>query len=248
MAPGLLCPLRPDVTRRSGDNCAQFSTPKTMKEITVQTRDGQPRAVPAVWQGQFLAVHRPLSSSTPGGLSDAPRHWSISHHHIGLGAAVGIDVAQRDAIALARLWDSAFAEITAEGARQWPLAQRWVDDVRRAEAGRAIIGPRELTPLEALESAGTYAEVSAAVARAMGHTFASDSEAAEQFPARDVVAADRLRDGADGLEMLWRGQWWQVPTFGDVEAWALDSCAETPDGRTVETDHPEAWTRLLGVV
>lgn len=218
-----------------------------MKTISVQTKDGHGRTVPAVWLGQFLAVHRPLSNKNPDGLSNLPRHWSISHHGIGLGAAVGIDIAQRNAIALARVWDAAFAEITAEGARQWPLAKRWVDDVRRAQAGRPIIGPRELTPLEALESAGTYAEVSAAVARAMGHTFASDSEAAEQFPAREIIAADRLRDGADGLEMAWRGQWWQVPTFGEVEAWALDSISETPDGRTVEPDAPDAWTRLLGV-
>lgn len=221
---------------------------ETMQTINVQTKDGHARTVPAVWLGQFLAVHRPLSNKNPDGLSNLPRHWSISHHGIGLGAAVGIGIAQRDAIALARLWDSAFSEITAEGAREWPLAKRWVDDVRRAEAGRPIIGPRELTPLEALESAGTYAEVSAAVARAMGHTFASDSEAAEQFPAREVIAADRLRDGVDGLELLWRGQWWPVPTLGEVEGWALDSLAETPDGRTVEPDHPESWPHLLGVV
>lgn len=221
---------------------------ETMQTINVQTREGAPRAVPTVWRGQFLAVHRPLSNKNPDGLSREPRHWTISHHGIGLGAAVGIDVSQRDAIALARLWDAAFSEITAEGARQWPLAKRWVDDVRRAQAGRPVIGPRELSPLEALDSAGTYAEVSAAVARAMGHTFASDSEAAEQFPAREVIAADRLRDGVDGLEMSWRGQWWPVPTFGEVEAWALDSISETPDGRSVENDHPEAWTRLLGVV
>lgn len=220
---------------------------ETMQTINVQTKDGAPRAVPAVWLGQFLAVHRPISSKYPDGLSREPRHWSISHHGIGLGAAVGIDIAQRDAIALARLWDSAFSEITAEGARQWPLAKRWVDDVRRAQSGRPIIGPRELTPLEALESAGTYAEVSAAVARAMGHSFASDSDAAEQFPAHETVAADRLRNGADGVEMAWRGQWWPVPTFGEVESWALDSVSETPDGRTVEPDAPDAWTRLLGV-
>lgn len=219
-----------------------------MQTINVQTKEGAPRAVPAVWLGQFLAVHRPISSKNPDGLSKEPRHWSISHHVIGLGAAVGIDVTQRDAIALAKLWDAAFSEITAEGARNWPLASRWVDDVKRAQSGRPVIGPRELTPLEELESAGTYAEVSAAVARAMGHTFASDSEAAEQFPARETVAADRLRDGVDGLELLWRGRWWLVPTFGEVEAWALDSVAETPDGRNVEPDAPDSWTRILGVV
>lgn len=218
-----------------------------MQTINVQTKEGQPRTVPAVWLGKFLAVHRPLSSKAPDGLSREPRHWSITHHRIGLGAAVGIDVAQRDAIALARLWDCAFAEITAEGARSWPLAGRWVDDVKRAQSGRPIIGPRDLTPLEALESAGTYAEVSAAVARAMGHTFASDSEAAEQFPAAEIIPANQLRDGADGVELRWRGRWWLVPTYGEVEAWVLDSVAETPDGRTVEPDHPESWPRILGV-
>ena len=84
---------------------------ETMRTINVQTKDGAPRAVPTVWQGQHLAVHRPLSNKSPDGLSREPRHWSISHHGIGLGAAVGIDVAQRDAIALARLWEIGRAHV-----------------------------------------------------------------------------------------------------------------------------------------
>lgn len=223
----------------------QYETmPKTFQAAT---KDG-PRTIPAAWCGEHLAVHRPIDSSAPSGVSTAPRSWRVSHIGTGYSAGPVLTLAQRDAIALARAWDAAFAGVTAAGdAKLWRWRARWADDIRRAQSGRPIIGPRELTPLEALETAGTYAEVSAAVARAMGHSFASDSEAAEQFPAHETVAADRLRTGADGLEMAWRGQWWPVPTFGEVEAWALDSVSETPDGRTVEPDAPDAWTRLLGV-
>lgn len=221
---------------------------QNVKSVNVRTTEGS-LTVPAVWVGQHLAVHRPIDSKQPDNLSRLPRWWRISHISTGYAAGPGIDAAQRDVIALAKLWDRAFAVITAAGdATGWKWRERWADDLSRIIHGKPLIGPRDLTPLEELESAGTAAAVEKAVRRAMGYESATDTEAAEQFAARETVSADLLRDGPDGLEMLWRGRWWPVPTFGEVESWALDSLAETPDGRTVEPDAPDAWPRLLGIV
>jgi hypothetical protein len=39
-----------------------------------------------------------------------------------------------------------------------------------------------------------------------------------------------------------------MPTMAELEHWTLDSVCETPDGRTVEPDAPDAWLRLLALV
>jgi hypothetical protein len=223
----------------------------TNKTIDVRLADGaKTKTVPTVWNGQHLAVHRPLNRNEPDGLSKERRYWSVSHKATGYLAGPSLNAAQRDVIALAKLWDQAFASVTAAGdAKAWRWRDQWRDDLHRVGYGKPLVGPRQITPLERLESAGTAAEVTAAVRAAMGYETATDDEAAEPFPAHETMPADRIRTGSDSWpEILWRGQWWPVPTFGDVEAWALDSVAETPDGRTVEPDHPEAWTRILGVI
>jgi hypothetical protein len=228
-----------------------------VKTVNVRTTEGS-LTVPAAWIGHHLAVHRPIDSKQPDNLSKLPRWWRISHISTGYAAGPGIDAAQRDVIALAKLWDRAFASITAAGdATGWKWRDRWADDLSRIIHGKPLIGPRDLTPLEELESAGTAAAVENAVRRAMGYESATDTEAAQPFPAHETVAADLLRtgEGWPGMDcppegwpqMFWRGQWWPVPTFGEVESWALDSVSETPDGRTVEPDAPDSWTRLLGV-
>lgn len=204
--------------------------------IAVQCRTSGSRSIPAVWVGQHLAVHRPL---TADGLSKASRHWTITHTASGLAVIGGLNAAKNDAIALARLWDEAAALIDPAAPRQWRYLPAWRDDLQRIGIV-PLVGPVDL-----IASATTAEHV---IWQAMGYDPASDDEAAEQYPAAETVPANRLRDGADGMEMLWRGQWWTVPTFGEVEAWALDSLAETPDGRTVEPDHPESWPHLLGVV
>ena len=55
-------------------------------------------------------------------------------------------------------------------ASAWQWRDRFRDDHRRVIDGRPPLGPRELTPAELIESAGTAAEVEAAVAAAMGRT------------------------------------------------------------------------------
>jgi hypothetical protein len=229
--------------------------PRTTPTITITGLSG-PRTVPAAWRGDRLAVNRPVLKE---GLGTAPRTWVVTHLEIGYSLGT-VNAPQRAVIALAKAWDHPAAGLEAlsvENARHWRWARRWLDDCSRAGRGLPVIGPRELTPMEAIESAGTAAEVQAAVAAAMGAPQFTDAEAAEAFPVADVLPADRVHfatlPGDDTPEgrwpmVRWARQWWPAPTLGEVHAWALDSVAKTPDGRTVEPDHPHAWPRLLGLI
>jgi len=217
--------------------------------ITVKTATTGPRDVPTKWAGDWLAVHRPVRKE---GLSSEPALWTVTLQPLGLsGGEVAAPL--RAVVALARLWDTAAARwddvTTAADASAWRWRDRFRDDIRRVRSGRPALGPRELTPLEALEAAGTPAEVEAAVAAAMGAPSLTAEEEAEAFPVADVLPADRVRVGADGWpEVRWARQWWPAPTVGEVQSMALDSMAESPDGRTVEPDDPHGWPRLLGLI
>lgn len=46
----------------------------------------------------------------------------------------------------------------------------------------------------------------------------------------------------------WRGHTYAVPDAHTLEMWAFDTVCETPDGETVEHDHPDSWLSLLGMV
>lgn len=235
--------------------------------ITLQTIHG-PQTVTTRWRGKHIAVHRPVRSAEPGGVSREPAHWRISHIGTGRGASRELYLPMATAIELAKLWDDAFASITEAGhAHGWPWGERWADDLRRAEAGRPLIGPRDITPSEELETAGTAAQVEAAVRRAMGYSPAAEPEASEQYPAditkQQTGAGAVRRDPETGeLEFWWLptggnysdadafslAGWYPVPLLADVETWALGSLAETPCGDSVEPDHPDAWPRLLGAI
>lgn len=209
--------------------------------LTVQTGNG-PREVATVWRGQVLAVHRPVVSD---GKQPAPKRWAITHTPSGLAMAGTIATTKAEAVALAKLWDTAAGEINPSNPRGWRYLETWRLDVATVEHRRIaeLMGP-------VLPDHPTASDVAAAVAAAVGATFepATEAEAAEPWPAAETVAADRLRNGPQGPEMRWRGQWWPVPSVGEVEGWLFDSTAETPDGRTVEPDHPEAWPYLLGLI
>lgn len=55
-------------------------------------------------------------------------------------------------------------------------------------------------------------------------------------------------DEPSGEVLEWRGEVYDVPCEADLEAWVFDSVCETPDGVTVEPDHPDSWLRLLGLI
>lgn len=219
-----------------------------MPVITVQTAHAGPRDIPAKWAGRWLAVHRPVRRD---GLSKTPGLWAVTLKPLGLsGGEIAAPLAA--VLALAKLWDTPDAlwddVATAADASTWRWRNRWRDDIDRAVYGRPAIGPRELTPLQALDSAGTAAEVSAAVAAAMGAPTLTADEESEAYPVVDILPADCVKT-EDGWPMVrWRGKWWPAPTVGDVHGWCLDSVAETPDGRYLEPDNPESWPRILGLI
>ena len=45
-----------------------------------------------------------------------------------------------------------------------------------------------------------------------------------------------------------RGDRYPIPSDAELESWVFDSVCETPDGETVEPDHPDSWLRLLGFI
>lgn len=217
--------------------------------ITVKTATTGSRDVPTKWAGDWLAVHRPVRRD---GLSTEPALWTVTLQPLGLsGGEVAAPL--RAVVALARLWDTAAARwddvTTAADASTWVWRDRFRDDLHRVRSGRPALGPRELTPLERLEAAGTPAEVEAAVRAAMGAPALTADEEGEAFPVADVLPADRVRLDPDGWpQVRWARQWWPAPTVGEAHAMALDSVAETPAGDTVESDDPHSWPSLLGLI
>ena len=131
--------------------------------ITVQTSTGGPREVPTKWAGQWLAVHRPVRRD---GLSTAPALWTLTLRPLGLSGGE-LAAPLPAVVAFARLWDTDAARwddvTTAADATAWhwrvASGMTWPAS-DRPPADR----PRALTPTEAIESAGTAAEVAAAVA------------------------------------------------------------------------------------
>lgn len=65
----------------------------------------------------------------------------------------------------------------------------------------------------------------------------------------DVAAFRNPANPLTPILRLWfNGAWHDVPTIAECMAWSLDGVCETPDGRMVEPDAPDAWLSLLGVV
>lgn len=70
------------------------------------------------------------------------------------------------------------------------------------------------------------------------------------------MAGDIGRIGPIGettiLAIWWREdgafRWVPLPSIDAMMEWTLDSVCPTPDGRTLEPDHPDSWLRLLGLV
>jgi hypothetical protein len=48
--------------------------------------------------------------------------------------------------------------------------------------------------------------------------------------------------------IVWHGRRYPTPSEQQIEHWVFDSVCETPDGDTVEPDHPDSWLCLLGLI
>ncbi|WP_322075532.1 hypothetical protein [Burkholderia cenocepacia] len=49
-------------------------------------------------------------------------------------------------------------------------------------------------------------------------------------------------------QITWKGRQYEVPSNSEIEQWVFDSVCETPDGDTVEPDHPNSWLSILGLI
>ena len=188
--------------------------------ITIQTSNG-PRETETRWLGQFLAVHNPNGEEPKRGL------WSISHHRSGLRAAC-VATNLRAAVKLAKAWDLRFATLDPKDANAWPEREAWAQAIRETET--PAIANRFLK---------------AATRRFLDDEFGTSLETAAVLAAQ----AGRPIDQHNGSKrMQWRRQYWPLPTDAELQQWTCDSVCETPDGRSVEPDHPDSWLRLLGFV
>ena len=48
--------------------------------------------------------------------------------------------------------------------------------------------------------------------------------------------------------IVFMGERYATPSMDELTEWVYDSMCETPDGRTVEPDHPESWLSLLNLI
>jgi hypothetical protein len=241
----------------------------TNETVTLSLPDGATIEAPARWRGRALAVHAPVNHVRDG--KQTRGLWVISGHVHGLSAGT-FRGPLRDAIALARLWDDAFAaalpetRVTAPSLAQWEYARQWSLQVTGAEPATGP-GP------------------SAETIRTRERVAAVDGDGGEQFPATPTMTpagpgrvrfARRLNNGRERLRnsetgkalrmdgdvaafkgsdpltpvfrLLWRGAWVDVPTTAELMEWSLDGVAETPDGSRVEPDAPDSWLSLLGII
>jgi hypothetical protein len=241
----------------------------TNETVTLALPDGATIDAPARWRGRALAVHAPVNHVRDG--KQTRGLWVISGRVHGLMAGT-FRGPLRDAIALARLWDDAFAaalpetRVTAPSLAQWEHARQWSLQVTGAEPATGP-GP------------------SAETIRTRECVAAVDGDGGEQFPATPTMTPagpgrvrfarrlnngrERLRNpetgkalrmdgdvaafkGSDSLtpvfRLLWRGAWVDVPTTAELMEWSVDGVAETPDGFRVEPDAPDSWLSLLGII
>lgn len=190
------------------------------QRINIQTTSG-PREIQTRWRGAFLAVHAPHGGETIRGL------WTITYQPAGMRAA-SVAASLKAAVALAKAWDSRFASLDPQNAQGWPEREAWAQAIRETE-----------TPAIAARLARQ--ETQSWLNREFGETQETAAVLAAQI--------GRPIDQHGGTKrMQWRGVWWPLPSDSELQEWTIDSVCETPDGRSVEPDHPESWLSLLGLV
>lgn len=104
------------------------------------------REVATKWEGQFLIVHRPMIYRDEIQESRADKFWQITHKKSGMAAGGrGIDAKLRDVIALAKLWDKSFRNVTPKRAPNWRLREQWKAAIRDLENQGTIKAPVNIT-------------------------------------------------------------------------------------------------------
>jgi hypothetical protein len=219
-------------------------------------------------------VHPPVVDGVP---TKQRGQWAISAISCGLRAGT-FRGPLRDAVALARLWDEAFAAALAGSTvdnpaslRDWPQRQAWARQCDRFNDPTGPVAsndPDWLAPNAIRDAAtagcGGYEQFPARptitpgsrpgrvrLARVLnnGRERLTNPETGERVRQTGDVVAFKGPDPLTPILRLWfRGVWHDVPTIAECMEWTVDGMAETPDGRTVEPDDSDSWLALLGVV
>ena len=240
--------------------------PTTYAPVRIARADGAEQSVAPRWRGVALAVHPPIVSCDA---KPARGKWVISGHVHGLSAGVFLGPL-RDAIALAKAWDAAFAAAlppwrdTAPNLSQWEHSAAWGRQLRRDEPptgpGYGFVARERITAAdgdggEQWEPVLTVTPGSKPKTARFSRVLANGRERL-----RCPVTGKCLRMNGDTAafkgpnplqpiyRLFWNGQWLDVPTIAELMAWSMDGICETPDGSRVEPDAPDAWLSLLGIV
>jgi hypothetical protein len=216
-----LATVRSIPTNHTAPQTMATATAQPIRQCKVTTKSGEFMA-PAHWLGQHLAVTAPADKERTFAVQRG--RWVITHRGTGLQACT-LETTKAAAIKFARAWDQRFALITATGtAHNWPHKEAF---------GRAV----------------ARINLPNVPGRATFHHNNDDDGTGTGTAGELAAAAGIPIDQAGGvLRIRWRGKFWPAPSDAELELWTLDSCCETPDGRTVEPDHPESWLRILRLV
>jgi hypothetical protein len=154
----------------------------TNETITLRAANGRERVdVAPRWCGRALAVHPPIKvdGDRPAFVEKRRGLWAISATSCGLRAGT-FRGPLRDAIALARLWDDAFADVMTgstldnpRSLRDWPQRQAWG---RQCDRFADPVGPVDPSHPDWLQPNAIRDAVTAA-----------DGDGGEQFPARPTI-------------------------------------------------------------
>jgi hypothetical protein len=244
-------------------------TTTTTPTVSAAMGNGDRVDVPTRWHGRALCVHAPVAHVRDGKRTRGV--WAITGHVHGLSAGV-YRGKLADAVRLARVWDDAFADAlptwrtTAPNLSKWPHAQEWGRQLRgeTAPVGPAGTGETVRTRPRVAAADGDGAEqlpvtptiTPAGSGRVRYAATLNNGKPRLRHPETgaalrmhgDVVAFKGADPFVPVFRLWWHGVWVDVPTIAECMEWAADGIAETPAGDRVETDAPDSWLSLLGVV
>jgi hypothetical protein len=107
------------------------------------------RTIEAKWEGEHLLVHRPMTYNKETEtleISRAKKFWQITHRKSGMAAGGGgINARLADVIALARLWDGSFKNVTPRNSQNWRLGEQWKIAIRVLENTGTVKPPVNTT-------------------------------------------------------------------------------------------------------
>jgi len=185
--------------------------------------------VDPIWQGQHTFLHKPIDGGT-GQPKQVKATYVLTHADSGLSFGT-LNTNQQQARKIAKAWDDRCGLIDPKNAKEWEHRAAWGEVLRNLNQSWTR----------------THMATTAKVREQWGQTKSnvSSQDLALLLAAKAGLAIDQA---GRSKKIRWRGKFWTAPSEAELNAWTFDSVCETPDGRTVEPDHPESWLRILKLV